>query len=181
MTASQIKQSILKRHLQLEGMAKLTHFEPVLWLLFVAAMFPAFVGYEWLRYGEVISLGLTLEMLLIFSLIPTALALCLYIYQTRQLRLWRIITSRSVDENRDIVIDTANRNDWKIRNNRKNFMMLKTHPSFWSGSWGEQITLILDGRDIWLNSICDPENHTSIVSMGRNRQNIEILTHALSS
>jgi hypothetical protein len=181
MKASQIRKSIKKRQLQLEGMDKFTHFQSVLYMIFVAAMFPVMMGYEWFRYGEISSPGLTLNTLLMFTVVPAGLAYGFFIYQNRQLRLTRIITGHSSEEIRSIVVDVAKRNDWEVRNNRRDFMMLKTHPTFWSGSWGEQITLFLDGRDIWVNSICDPEKRASVVSMGRNRENVEILAHALSS
>lgn len=181
MKPSQIRKSIQSRHLHLEGMDRFTHFEPALYPIVVAGISLALTGYRWSQDGEIGPLMSNLEFLALFTLIPTILAVVLFAYQVRQLRLKRIITVRSIDESREIVVDIAKQNNWQIRNNRKSYMRLQTEPSFWSGSWGEQITLFLDGRDIWINSICDPAKRASIVSMGRNKQNVEILACGLSS
>jgi len=41
------------------------------------------------------------------------------------------------------------------------------------GSWGEQVTLIFSGKKILINSICDPDKKSSIVSYGNNKRNVE--------
>lgn len=162
-------------------MDRLTHFEPVFYLLLLSFVVPFMLGYDWLVYAEPVSLEKSLTTLFLLTFLPITLAAGLYVFQTRQLRLTRIITSYNLDAIREIVVDAARLNNWEVKNNRKTLMILKTHPSFWSGSWGEQITLLFDERTVWVNSICDPDKRTSIVSAGRNKQNIEILTHALSS
>ena len=57
--------------------------------------------------------------------------------------------------------------------------MAKTHPSFSSGSWGEQITILFDNRTILVNSICDLDKKNSVVSMGRNKQNENTLINEI--
>lgn len=58
-------------------------------------------------------------------------------------------------------------------------MIFKTFPPFFSGSWGEQITILFDSERILINSICDPGKRSSIASMGRNTQNINRLIKAV--
>jgi hypothetical protein len=47
-------------------------------------------------------------------------------------------------------------------------------------SWGEQITLIFDKNKLLINSICDPEQQASLVSGGRNAENINAIRNELS-
>ena len=59
--------------------------------------------------------------------------------------------------------------DWKVNVNKKNIVKAYTYPSFFSGSWGEMITIIFDDDQVMINSICNPDAQSSMSSMGRNR------------
>lgn len=49
--------------------------------------------------------------------------------------------------------------------------MFVTNPKLTSGSWGEQITVLIKGNRVYVNSVCDLNKRTSIVSFGRNKKN----------
>ena len=65
--------------------------------------------------------------------------------------------------------------EWTLYVNNKKMIIAKTHPSFFSGSWGEQITILFDKNRVLVNSICDLEKRSSVVSMGRNKKNMNRL------
>ena len=65
--------------------------------------------------------------------------------------------------------------DWIPVINAKDFKVFKTNPKWYTGSWGEQITVILDNDKVMINSICDLDKKTSVVSFGRNRKNMKRL------
>lgn len=50
-----------------------------------------------------------------------------------------------------------------------------TNPGFFSGSWGEQITVLFYQDSVFVNSICDPNKRSSVISWGRNSENEDTL------
>jgi hypothetical protein len=60
-------------------------------------------------------------------------------------------------------------------------VVAKTSPEFWSGSWGEQITILFDNGEILVNSICDPDSRSSVFSNGRNTENINLLVERVKA
>ena len=60
-------------------------------------------------------------------------------------------------------------------------IIAKTFPGFWSGSWGEQITIMFDNGRILMNSICDPDKKSSVFSNGRNTKNINLLVERVKA
>jgi hypothetical protein len=113
--------------------------------------------------------------------IPAIASVLLYIRRERELKLIRVDTDRSRAEVTSAIVELARNNNWEVRNKTKKYMVLKSHPGFWSGSWGEQMTILFDKDKVWVNSICDPEKQASIVSMGRNRQNVTALIVTIRS
>ena len=134
--------------------------------------------YDWIADREFRAGGFT--FFFVGIVVPTVLGVLMYRYQIRQLELKQIPTKFATAEVSEIVAEIAKRNNWEVKHNTKTFIMLRTHPPFWSGSWGEQITLLFDDGTVWVNSICDPNKRTSIVSMGRNKENIQTLAYALN-
>ncbi|MDJ1497635.1 hypothetical protein QNI19_32145 [Cytophagaceae bacterium DM2B3-1] len=50
-------------------------------------------------------------------------------------------------------------------------IIAKTYPRLLSGSWGERITILFDNNKVLVNSICDPDKHSSVVLFGGNEKN----------
>ena len=69
--------------------------------------------------------------------------------------------------------------EWNLHFHNANIFIAKTRMS--GGSWGEQVTILLSGNEVWVNSICDPDKHTSLVSMGRNRENLQAITDLINN
>ena len=74
-----------------------------------------------------------------------------------------------------IINQVATELKWTIFSTNKRIVEAKTFPSFFSGSWGEQITILFDNKRVLVNSICDIDKQSSVVSMGRNKKNINRL------
>src|SRR5688572_24012331 len=71
------------------------------------------------------------------------------------------------------VEETAKQLEWKIESRTNNFVLARSGFSFIS--WGELITIILENDCVLFNSICDPDNITSIASWGMNKKNRLVL------
>ena len=87
-------------------------------------------------------------------------------------RIEKIVeTNLSRDELDKIIYQISTELKWKIFTTNKRIVEAKTFPSFFSGSWGEQITILFDNKRVLVNSICDLDKRSSVVSMGRNKKN----------
>ena len=108
-------------------------------------------------------------------IIPAILGILFYRLQKRRLKFKSIDTKLTRDELGPIIEKVAKELEWTPFVNNKKIIIAKTHPSFFSGSWGEQITILFDKNRILVNSICDPDKRSSVVSMGRNKKNMNRL------
>ncbi len=168
MTKDQYNRSIQTGELQLPGFwAKATHFSLPVFSLFVAMLLPVLHLYHFLSgesapfaSGEVWIICIVLLLSLLF-----------FWMQKRRLK-FRVVQTRLNAATMKLVIENvAKALEWKGTFTSENVYEAKTHPGFFSGSWGEQITVLLaDGR-VFVNSICDPDQKTSVFSNGRNREN----------
>jgi hypothetical protein len=102
------------------------------------------------------------------SLIP---ALILYFTQRIRLRFKEIPVVVNSDVFLEAVEQTAVQKKWEIVSKKAHIVTARTDYT-WQ-SWGELITVVRDNDKVLFNSICDPDNHTSIASWGRSRENFE--------
>ena len=108
------------------------------------------------------------------------LSVLFYFIQYYKLKFKVVETSLSRNKIHDVILKTADELDWITEIDNTEMMQFKTYPSFWSGSWGEQITIVYDSNRLLINSICDPKSRLSVFSMGRNRRNEIIPMNNLS-
>ncbi|MGI8882621.1 MAG: hypothetical protein ACR2IA_00040, partial [Pyrinomonadaceae bacterium] len=104
--------------------------------------------------------------------------LIFYFIQKNRLKLTLIkanISRKTFDE---IIEKIINKYGWQISINTSKEIIAKT--PFSGKSWGERVTIIFDGNNILVNSICDPDERTSVVSMGRNEQNIRLIVKRIN-
>jgi len=111
---------------------------------------------------------ISLVMIFFFLL---AFTLFLFFNQWNRLAFKTITTPLSRSEINLIIEEVAKELKWKVNVNNKNIAKAFTYPSFFSGSWGEMITIIFDGETVMINSICNPRARPSLSAMGRNRKN----------
>ncbi|MCK5846633.1 MAG: hypothetical protein KAG84_04285 [Bacteroidales bacterium] len=100
------------------------------------------------------------------------LAVVFYFIQKRRLRFIKVGVKYSEQEFQEAIERTSKEYEWQIvHNNKKLFQAHR--PSNWTGSWGEMITIIKGEDRLFLNSICDPNKMSSVVSFGWNKRNID--------
>jgi uncharacterized membrane protein (GlpM family) len=107
--------------------------------------------------------------------IPPVLATIFYFMQKRQLKFKVINTTLNSVQLKEVIIEVAKKLNWEFKSATTNTYVAKTNPGFFSGSWGEQITILFDNDRVFVNSICDPEKRSSIFSAGRNNENEQTL------
>jgi hypothetical protein len=108
--------------------------------------------------------------MLLFIIVPAALGLFFYRLQRNRLKFKIVETNLTRDELETIIRQIATERKWTIFESNKRIIEAKTFPSFFSGSWGEQITILFDNKRVLVNSICDLDKQSSVVSMGRNKK-----------
>ena len=103
--------------------------------------------------------------------VPLVLSELAFLLQKKRLKFKVIQTTLTGGQIEAIIQQVAAELEWKGPFITKNIYRAKTDPGFWSGSWGEEITILLSGDKIFINSICDLNKRPSVVSFGRNREN----------
>lgn len=176
MTNEQIKYSIETSEMKLGNWDKFTHYEIVGFLFFIPAMFMFLHLKDYFqgtprpfREGEIW-----------FMIIPSILGLLFYRLQKNRLKFKSIDTNLTREEIDPIIERVANELEWTPYVINEKIIIAKTRPSFFSGSWGEQITILFDKNRILVNSICDPDKRSSVVSMGRNKRNMNRLIEEIT-
>jgi hypothetical protein len=171
MTNEQIKYSIETGELKLDSWQKFTHYGIVFYILIVPAIF-IFIHLKNYLFKTYVPFR---EDLIWFLIIPPIIAFQFYKLQKRRLKL-KTIHNRLTREEIDLAIENvAKELDWKPSLINNKIIIAKTYPGFLSGSWGEQITILFDKKKILINSICDPDNRSSVISFGRNKKNTQRL------
>jgi hypothetical protein len=166
-----IKKSKETGELQLTFWEKETHYGIVIYLLVIPTVFLFFF------IKDAIS-GDTSRMrseLVVFGLVATLLSFLAYRMQKKRLRFTSVDTNLAKDQLTQIIELTAKEFKWTPSYVDDDVIVAKTSPGFWSGSWGEQITIIFDNGKVFINSICDPDKRSSVFSNGRNTQIIDLL------
>lgn len=176
MQAYLIQNSIATGRLQLSIQQKFTHYLPisiglifpVVWIIIILqryfknAAIPPRILNPWIWF------------------IPITVAILIYWLQYRRLKFKVIETSLNpVDAL--IIFKTAIKNlNWETVISTEKIVVAKVFNGWLAGSWGEQVTIILDGNKIYLNSICNPDKKSSITSYGNNRKNITSFLREIS-
>jgi len=175
MTEEEIENSIETNKLNLSTWGKITHYGIVIGLLCIPTAFLIFHIFELMngtqkpiKEGEINA-----------AIIATTLGLFSFIIQRKRLKFKSIETDLPRKELIEIIKTVSKDLEWMPYIKDQNLIVFKTHPSLLFGSWGEQITIIFDKNRVLVNSICDPDQRTSVTSMGRNSKNIKRLTYEI--
>jgi len=105
-----------------------------------------------------------------WSYLPLIPAVVFYYIQKRRLRFKVIDVAVDADSFIDAANEVAEQQKWQIIQKKQNLIVARS--GFTWRSWGELITIIRDKDRILFNSICDPDNMTSVASWGMNRLNL---------
>jgi len=178
MTQFEIDRSIASGYLCPNRWDRFNHFFPAIAMVWVAILFPAFWVYDrtvGLSFTPVITPANATFWL--FVIVTSVLACIVFYVQKRRLRLTRIETKLSEVEILKTLETISRQHNWRIISKTKHLVVAITTPPFRSGSWGERITVIFGDGSVFANSICDPAKQSSLVSMGRNRKNVETIVN----
>lgn len=175
MTQEEYYKSIETGKLQLSRKDWLTHFGVAGFLFFIPLMlfsihlFKFFEGNPFsFRDGEVYLL-----------LVPIIIGFLFLLLQRGRLKFKVLTTTLSQKELTEYIERLCKEWDWKPYFHNKNVFIAKTKRG--GGSWGEQVTILYNGNEVWVNSICDPDKKGSLVSFGRNRQNVQAVADLIEN
>lgn len=111
------------------------------------------------------------------SLVP--LAYVSYRIQRRKLDFESIPISSDKQTIYDKIYKLAETYGWEIDHYGEDCIVAHTNPAIWHLTWGEQIFIVFDKGQIWVNSVNDLNKRTSISSFGYTKRNIRRVREAL--
>lgn len=161
--------------LNLDFESFMTHYGPVIYVLLLSFLFLSFLLDRWMSSGALVFVWKDVP----FVILPLLLAQWLYRRQYKKLFFHAVPTDLTREELLPVIRKTAYQLDWILDYEGDDLIVAHTEAGFLRGSWGEQIFIVFDKRQVWINSICDLNKKSSITSLGRNKKNIKSLTEAI--
>jgi|GEM_PF-137232 len=150
-----------------------THYGASHMLLFFSVLFLSMGGV--MHYSS----NIDVEGLLWLGLVPIPLAYILFRGQRRKLDFQSMPTVLDKQGIYDRIYNLSVKYDWDVDHYGEDCIVAHTNPSFLSMSWGEQLFIVFDKGQIWVNSVNDLNKRTSICSFGSNKRNIRRIKEAL--
>ncbi|MCU0432558.1 MAG: hypothetical protein MUC87_03765 [Bacteroidia bacterium] len=175
MNTESIYHSIANQRLKLDFWQASSHYSIVIIMSIAGLMFVFFPVKAYLD-GIVKPINSTP---IYFSLVCFLVGILFYMVQRKRLKFMVIETELSSDKLNMIIEKVATEMEWIPVFVDDKVYIAKTQPDFFSGSWGEQITIIFHENKLLVNSICDPDKQTSVVSFGRNKRNVNWLSQEI--
>ncbi len=172
-----VTKSLETGELQLTFWQKEGHYGLVIYLLVIPAIFLFFLTRD-LIAGDYTKMKWEI---LVAGLAASGLSFFVYRLQRKRLRFVTVDTALHRDQLMKIIELTGRELQWLPFYMDDQVIIAKTFPGFWSGSWGEQITIMFDNGKILINSICDPDKRSSVFSNGRNSKNINLLVERVKA
>lgn len=114
------------------------------------------------------------------GLLPAVLAFVVYRRQRAKLYFEPVKTSLSLPDLQVVLAATAEKHRWTIDHLGNDCMAAHTNPSIWSFTWGEQVFVVFDEGQVWINSVNDLNKRSAIVSFGHTKRNIRVLKEAIA-
>ncbi|RWY46025.1 hypothetical protein EPL05_23555 [Mucilaginibacter gilvus] len=143
-------------------------FSPLMTIVFHLTDYFSY-GYTYFKDGE-----------LWFAFLPSALAVIFYFIQKKRLKFKIVQTTLSAQQLKEVISEVSKNLKWVPMSSSEKTYVAKTFPGFFSGSWGEQITVLFHENTVFINSICDPDKRPSVVSWGRNSENENTLADKIN-
>ena len=174
MIEEQYNRSIHTKELQLTFAEKVSHFYLALICVIIALIFPIIFIKNYFKENETSFISGQIIVTIVFAVI----GLLLYKIQKKRLRFKIVQTNLKRDTLEKIIEEVGKELEWIPVQITHNSFFAVTHPSF-LGSLGEQITVLFAGNSVFINSIGDVTRGPSILSLGRNRKNVQYLIEAI--
>lgn len=177
MTKSAIRTSLENKRLKLTVGQMESHYSIVL-VFFIPYLILLFILVKDLITGTSTTTHPDFQNVIIGG---TVLGIIAFWFQRRRLNLIELDWNPTEEQFQELLRKIEERQDWQVIHNSKRAIIIKTFPKLTSGSWGEQITILRDGTQTFVNSICDPDNISSVFSAGRNTSNVESIKNMLKN
>lgn len=173
MTEIQIQKSIQTQRLQLSFSERVIHYGIVFFEFMILILFVLLVHFEMISM-PINSIYCVVLMFLCITIIH-------YRWLWGKLKLHPINSNLTKNKIEEIISKIGIELDWDFQQRNQEFIVARTIPTFFSGRWGERITIIFQGSNLLVNSICDPAQRRSIYSTGwkRNNQHIKRLKNEI--
>lgn len=178
MTDSDVHQIISTERLHVAFLDRLTHYGIVYCLSVLPVMSLWFIVQDLLGYGPGIR---TIFDFAVMGLIGLSLGTVAYVIQRKRLRFTTIPTDLPIGDVLDVIERTGVQLGWLLDERGSTFILARTRGGFFTGSWGERITIVFGKGRILVNSICDPDRPSSITALGRNTRNVSTLAENLKA
>lgn len=157
------------KRLKLTFGQRLTHYGVVLFSLFIVCLYGKSIVEIYLTKTYT---GVESAKEIIADSVPfLVLSIIFFIIQYRRLRFKEVDVSYTANQFQEAIKRTVNDLEWTVEKNNKNFF--RAYRPWGGGSYGEMITIIREKDRFYINSICDPNNMSSIASFGWNKKNIK--------
>lgn len=114
-------------------------------------------------------------------IIPTILGFLIYRFQKVRLKFQKIETRLTWGELHFIIEDVAKQLQWETLSYNEFAYIGVTYPGFFSGSLGEQVTVIFGDGYILVNSINNPNNRSGTLNIGQNKLNRETFINRIKA
>lgn len=166
---------VSNRKLKLTNGEKFHHYS-ILFFLAVLPLFSIYFFYKYYFIGDYTGPRKPVNFYVIGT-VGIILMIGFYLLQTRRLRFIEIIKEVDYDELYLSIKQCAFELEWEIVKKTKTEIIATRKNSF---MWGERITILIEPDRILINSICDPDKMTSLLSYGHNKENIKCLKKRIS-
>lgn len=113
------------------------------------------------------------------GVLPAFLAFIAYRNQRSKLNFRSVKISFSCEVMLEVVEETARENNWTIDYAGKDCIVAHTHSHWLSVTWGEQIFVVFDRGQVWINSVNDLNKRSTAFSFGYTKRNMNKLQEAI--
>lgn len=169
MTPEEIKYSLNFQYLKLSFTDKIAHYG-IAFVFFTLPLLYVTLKIKSIFTNEHInSDSETIWIIIIFSLV----GILLFILQRKQLKFKTIKTILSEPELISIIKNVCDEKEWTIYDFGKNYLKIKTFSNLLTSSFGEDISVIIDGNRVLINSKCKLSKRFYLFT-NPNNENINI-------
>lgn len=117
---------------------------------------------------------------LLVAIVPVPIAYVLYRVQRRKLDFQSIPTTLDKQSIYDRICHLSVTYNWDVDHYGEDCIVAHTNPAIWHLTWGEQIFIVFDKGQVWVNSVNDLNKRTSPFSFGYTKRNIRRIRDALT-